>query len=88
MLFIVIYSFIGLIINIKKNIPSLDKVIIMFEEKFGGLPLALVLHKRKAKTAKKKGRCHNTEKKEFAKTLYFYSPRANRLNFFYWFLMV
>ncbi|KAE9523184.1 hypothetical protein AGLY_016417 [Aphis glycines] len=66
----------SLIINIKKNIPSSDKVTMMLEEQFGGLPLALIVHERKAKTAKKKGTRYYTEMKEFAKTLYFYSPRA------------
>jgi len=36
------------------------------EEQFGGLPLALFLHERKAKTAKNRGTRYNTEMKEFA----------------------
>lgn len=47
----------------------------MLEEDFGGLSLALLLHEHKTTTAKN-GLRYSTPMKKFAKTLYFYSPRA------------
>lgn len=50
----------------------------MLEENFGGFSLSLLLHERKVKTLGKKGLRYTSEMKNFAKTLFFYSPKAYR----------
>lgn len=62
--------------HIKKNVPMSDDVTTQLEENFGGIPLALLLHERKTKQIGKNAIRYYDSMKEFAKTLFFYSPRA------------
>jgi len=62
--------------RIKKNVPMSDEVTTQLEEHFGGIPLALLLHERKTKKIGKNAIRFSDSMKEFAKTLFFYSPRA------------
>jgi len=55
-----------------------DDVTTQLEEHFGGIPLALLLHERKTKKIGKNAIRYSDSMKEFAKTLFFYSPRAYR----------
>lgn len=48
----------------------------MLEDNFGGFPLTLLWHERKSKMLHKKGVIYTGGMKIFAKTLFFYSPKA------------
>ncbi|CAI6377434.1 unnamed protein product [Macrosiphum euphorbiae] len=65
-----------LILRIKKNVTYSDEVTQMLEENFGGFPLTLLLHEHKSKMLHKKGVRYTNAMKDFAKTLFFYSPKA------------
>ncbi|KAL4082634.1 hypothetical protein QTP88_029695 [Uroleucon formosanum] len=65
-----------LILRIKKNVTSSDEVTQMLEDNFGGFPLTLLLHEHKSKMLHKKGVRYTNAMKDFAKTLFFYSPKA------------
>lgn len=65
-----------LVMRIKKNVPMSDDVTSQLEENFGGILLALLLHERKAKKIGKNAIRYSDSMKEFAKTLFFYSPKA------------
>ncbi|XP_008188589.1 uncharacterized protein LOC100573342 [Acyrthosiphon pisum] len=64
----------SLVMRIKKNVPMSDDVTTQLEEHFGGIPLALLLHERKTKKIGKNAIRYSDSMKEFAKTLFFYSP--------------
>ncbi|KAL5237573.1 hypothetical protein ACI65C_004983 [Semiaphis heraclei] len=66
----------SLVMRFKKNVPMSDDVTTQLEEHFGGIPLALLLHERKTKKIGKNAIRYSDSMKEFAKTLFFYSPRA------------
>lgn len=48
----------------------------MLKETYGQVPFDLIVHHLKNKSAKPKGRRYSPSMKEFALTLYFYSPRS------------
>ncbi|CAI6370656.1 unnamed protein product [Macrosiphum euphorbiae] len=54
----------------------LHQVTQMLEENFGGFPLTLLLHEHKSKMLHKKCVRYTNAMKDFAKTLFFYSPKA------------
>lgn len=61
---------------IRSKIPSSDEVTSILEEHFGGFSLNLLLHERKCNITGNNGIRYSDTMKEFAKTLYFYSPKA------------
>lgn len=63
-----------LLANVRENVAGSDEVTAILEERFSGLQLDLLLHECKA--VKKCGARYNRSMKAFAKTLYFYSPKA------------
>lgn len=71
-----INNFKSLLANIKKNVPASNEIISILEDNFGGFTLNLLLHERKCKTLGKQGMRYTNTMKDFAKTLYFYSPKA------------
>jgi len=66
----------SLLVLIRSKIPSSDEVTSILEEHFGGFSLNLLLHERKCNITGKNGIRYSDTMKEFAKTLYFYSPKA------------
>ncbi|KAF0737202.1 THAP domain-containing protein 1-like, partial [Aphis craccivora] len=66
----------SLLVSIRSKVPSSDEFTSILEENFGGFSLSLLLHERKCNITGKNGIRHSDTMKEFAKTLYFSSPKA------------
>ncbi|XP_071050813.1 uncharacterized protein [Onthophagus taurus] len=66
----------NLLQEIKKRISASRDVVTMLEEQFSGFPLQILLHERKSNKVKSSGVRYNDSIKDFAKTLFYCSPKA------------
>lgn len=71
-----ITSFKDLIVNLKRKLHVSGEVSRVLQDNFNGFPLEMLMHEHKYKDVKKEGVRYSKTMKDFAKTVFFYSPKA------------